>query len=210
MTDTEDRQTQALTEQLLRYAEDLQRLMENQRVLESRFDNLSHLANFDMLTGLPNRRLFLDRLAPMMNKSRRPDDSFTLIFIDLDGFKGINDKYGHHVGDRVLQTTARRLTALVRESDTVARLGGDEFVVIARSLMSDANIDSFCTKAIQALSQSFSVEGQELSVGCSLGCAEFPRHGEDDITLLTHADAAMYRAKAAGGNSYCIYSPEPS
>ena len=207
MTESDRTETQALTEQLLRYAEDLQRLMENQRVLESRFDNLSHLANFDMLTGLPNRRLFMDRLAPMMHKSRRPEDSFTLIFIDLDGFKAINDTWGHHVGDRVLQTTARRLTAMVRESDTVARLGGDEFVVIARSLVGDTDIHSFCNKAIQTLSQPFKVENQTMQVGCSLGCAEFPRHGEDEVTLLNHADAAMYRAKAAGGNSYSIYTP---
>ena len=191
---------------LLKYAEDLRVLMERQRTLESRTENLDRMAHYDLLTGLPNRQLFMERLTGMMKPSRRPEDAFTLMFIDLDGFKQINDNEGHHIGDCVLQTVARRLTASIRESDTVARLGGDEFVVIARALSGDENIAAFCAKAIGALSEPITDTGKSLLVGSSFGCAEYPRHGEDEVTLLAHADAAMYCAKAAGGNTFCVYS----
>ncbi len=206
MDKDQDASDSMLQEQLLRYAEDLQQLLARQSVLESRFEGLHQLAHYDALTGLPNRRLFLDRLAPMLTLSRRPDDSFTLIFIDLDGFKRVNDSQGHPQGDHVLQTVARRLLAAVRDSDTVARLGGDEFVIIARSLKGDENIAAFCDKAIRAIGQPMYSVGVTLVVGCSIGCAEFPRHGEDEVSLLTHADAAMYHAKAAGGNTFRIHA----
>lgn len=189
---------------LLKYAEDLRVLMERQSLLESRTERLDHMAHYDLLTGLPNRQLLMQRLSEMMTQFRRPEDSFTLLFIDLDGFKQINDQQGHQTGDCVLQTVARRLITSTRDSDTVARLGGDEFVVVARALSGDENIAAFCNKAIASLSQPMLELGHLLTVGCSFGCAEYPRHGEDEVTLLAHADAAMYEAKARGGNRYCI------
>jgi diguanylate cyclase (GGDEF)-like protein/PAS domain S-box-containing protein len=169
--------------------------------------HLSYLAHHDALTGLPNRLLFQDRIGQVIAQSRRSHEPFTLIFIDLDNFKTINDTLGHAVGDRVLQEAARRLSGALRDVDTVARLGGDEFVIIAPGLVGDAFIGRLCLKAIAVLHLPIQVIGQELSIGASFGCAEYPRHGSDDITLLQCADAAMYQAKAAGGNTYAIYAP---
>ncbi len=166
---------------------------------------LAHLAHFDTLTGLPNRLLFQERLAQMLGLSRRSGVPFTLIFIDLDKFKPINDTHGHATGDQVLKEAARRLAKAVREVDTVARLGGDEFVIIAPGLAGEGDIGDFCRKLLAALMQSMRVSENELTIGGSFGCAEYPRHGEDEATLLQHADVAMYRAKAAGGNTHVIY-----
>ncbi len=168
-------------------------------------DQLSYLAHHDALTGLPNRLLFQDRLAQTMTQAKRSSIQFTLIFIDLDSFKPINDTLGHAVGDSVLQEAANRLSGSVRECDTVARLGGDEFVILAPALIGEADIGQLCNKMIEALRQPFHCQENEIHIGGSFGCAEFPRHGEDEVLLLKNADAAMYQAKAAGGNTYAIY-----
>ena len=166
---------------------------------------LSYLAHHDSLTGLPNRLLFQDRLAQTLAQAKRSCIQFTLIFIDLDNFKPINDTLGHAVGDRVLQEAANRLSGSVRECDTVARLGGDEFVILAPGLAGDTDIGGLCRKMIDALRQPIQAQGNELSIGGSFGCAEYPNHGDDEVLLLKCADMAMYKAKAAGGNSYAIY-----
>ena len=167
--------------------------------------HLSYLAHHDALTGLPNRLLFQDRIGQSIAQSRRSNEPVTLIFIDLDHFKNINDTLGHAVGDRVLQEAARRLAGMLREVDTLARLGGDEFVIIAPGLVGDVFIGRLCSKAIDVLRQPVHVIGQALSIGGSFGCAEYPRHGTDEVTLLQCADTAMYQAKATGGNTYVIY-----
>jgi diguanylate cyclase (GGDEF)-like protein/PAS domain S-box-containing protein len=166
---------------------------------------LSYLAHHDSLTGLPNRLLFQDRLAQMLAQAKRSCIQFTLIFIDLDKFKPINDTLGHAIGDRVLQEAANRLSGSVRECDTVARLGGDEFVILAPGLAGDTDIGGLCRKMIDALRQPIQVQGNEVFIGGSFGCAEYPNHGDDEVVLLKCADVAMYAAKAAGGNSYAIY-----
>jgi diguanylate cyclase (GGDEF)-like protein/PAS domain S-box-containing protein len=166
---------------------------------------LSYLAHHDTLTGLPNRLLFQDRLAQMLAQAKRSGVQFTLIFIDLDHFKPINDTLGHAVGDHVLQEAAKRLARTVRECDTVARLGGDEFVILAPGLVGEMNIGSLCSKLIDALGQPMLIEENEIFLGGSFGCAEYPFDGEDEVALLKNADAAMYRAKAAGGNGYAIH-----
>jgi diguanylate cyclase (GGDEF)-like protein/PAS domain S-box-containing protein len=166
---------------------------------------LSYLAHHDTLTGLPNRLLFQDRLAQMLVQAKRSGIQFTLIFIDLDNFKPINDSLGHAAGDHVLQEVARRLVSTVRECDTAARLGGDEFVVLAPGLVGDTDIGILCDKLIDALSQKMLIEGNELFIGGSFGCAEYPFDGEDEVALLKNADAAMYKAKAAGGSAYVIH-----
>lgn len=165
---------------------------------------LAYLAHYDMLTGLPNRHLFQDRLTQMLVNAKRASTSFTLIFIDLDDFKAVNDTQGHHTGDRVLQEAGRRIAASLREVDTVARLGGDEFVIIAPGLSGDENIGLVCSKMIEALKKPITLDGLNMQIGGSFGCAEYPRHGDDETTLLHQADSAMYRAKASGGNSYFI------
>jgi diguanylate cyclase (GGDEF)-like protein/PAS domain S-box-containing protein len=165
----------------------------------------AYLAHYDTLTGLPNRHLFQDRLTQILASAKRSSTPFTLIFIDLDKFKEVNNTLGHHAGDRVLQEAGKRLLGAVREIDTVARLGGDEFVIIAPTLSGADNIGRVCRKAIQVLAQPIHIDGRELLISSSFGCAEYPIHGDNDETLLRNADNAMYRAKAAGGNGYFIY-----
>lgn len=169
--------------------------------------HLAYFAYHDSLTDLPNRRLLQDRLRQTLSQSRRSRQKFTLISIDLDHFKPINDTFGHAVGDSVLQEVAGRLAGAVRECDTIARVGGDEFVILAPKLCSDGDIGSFCDKLIEVLRQPIEVEGHELFIGGSFGCAEYPQHGDDETALLKYADAAMYNAKTLGGSTYVIHHP---
>lgn len=170
--------------------------------LQQAEQRLSHLAHHDTLTGLPNRLLLNDRMAQLLLQGRRTGQPFSVIFIDLDRFKAINDSCGHEIGDRVLREAACRLFAAVRETDTVARFGGDEFVILAPALGGKENIGRVCEKIIEALALPIEIEGRQLSIGGSLGCAEYPGDGEDERHLLNAADQAMYRAKQAGGNGY--------
>jgi diguanylate cyclase (GGDEF)-like protein/PAS domain S-box-containing protein len=167
---------------------------------------LVHLAHHDALTGLANRVLLEERIGQRLSQARRSDGQFTLIFIDLDKFKQINDTLGHAIGDSVLREAASRLTGAVRESDTVARLGGDEFIILATDLAGDEDIRTLCDKTIAMLCEPMQFDGHEIYIGGSLGCAEYPRHGDDAQTLMLHADQAMYHAKSAGGNVCVIYN----
>ena len=166
---------------------------------------LAYLAHYDTLTGLPNRHLFHDRLHQTIANAKRSEVPFTLIFVDLDRFKAINDQMGHHAGDRVLHEAGRRLAAAVRESDTVARIGGDEFVIIAPGLSGSDDIRRFCRNVIDQLIEPINLDDGQVSIGGSLGCAEYPRHTDDEETLLKYADIAMYQAKLAGGSVHFVY-----
>lgn len=170
---------------------------------------LAYLAHYDSLTKLPNRHLFGDRLDRAIAQARRAEQKFAVLFVDLDRFKPINDGFGHIVGDGVLKEVAARLQGGVRESDTVARLGGDEFVIIAPGLSGEAEIGRLCAKLIDAISRPLSIDSHELSVGGSFGCAVFPDHGTDGLSLLKRADDAMYRAKQVGGGCYALFGPLP-
>ena len=153
-----------------------------------RFDGvLAERAHFDSLTGLANRALFLDRLA------------HAVLFLDLDGFKAINDAHGHALGDEVLRAVARALAAAVRESDTVARLGGDEFTVLAEGIGGAEQARALVERISAAFHAPLAVAGASLAVRASIGLAVFPDDAGDPQALLAHADAAMFRAKAAGG-----------
>jgi diguanylate cyclase (GGDEF)-like protein/PAS domain S-box-containing protein len=178
---------------------DLTRLLQTEK-------RLAYLAHHDSLTGLPNRLLFQDRFKQLLTQGRRTNVPFTVIFIDLDRFKSINDTLGHEVGDKVLIEAGRRLATSVREVDTVARLGGDEFVILAPTLSGEKDINRLCTTLLAEFTRPIEAGGHTLHVGGSFGCAEYPSHGDDDITLLRHADRAMYQAKAAGGNSHVIFN----
>jgi diguanylate cyclase (GGDEF)-like protein/PAS domain S-box-containing protein len=169
---------------------------------------LAYLAHHDTLTGLPNRLLFQERLTQTISQSHRFGNLFSIIFIDLDRFKPINDTHGHEVGDHVLKEIARRLADSVREVDTVARMGGDEFVILAPGLAGKEAVEHVCHKLINAMIQPLHVAGHALQLGASLGCAEYPLDGEDEVALLRHADTSMYRAKAAGGNGFCRHAEQ--
>ncbi len=163
---------------------------------------LSQLAKFDPLTGLPNRLLFHDRLAQAVQRIDRRDHAVALIFIDLDGFKAVNDRYGHAIGDRLLVAVAGRLRRVVRRTDTVARLGGDEFTIILEGLRHADDAARVAEQALLSLREAFEIGGAVIELGASLGVA-IASHASDVPDALTHrADAAMYRAKARGGTGY--------
>lgn len=169
---------------------------------------LEHLANHDPLTGLPNRLLFIDRLSHAMQISKRSQSKSALIFIDIDGFKPVNDTHGHNVGDALLQEIAVRLQDCVRTSDTVARVGGDEFVMIIENI---ADIDAAITiaeKALLLMRKTFVFDDLECHVGASLGISIYPDDSEDLDELTQQADAAMYHAKNSGRNRISVYQSD--
>ena len=159
-------------------------------------------ANYDKLTDLPNRSLFHDRLTQTLRQSKRYDRKFALMFIDLDGFKAVNDTLGHDVGDELLIKTAKRLLGCVRDSDTVARIGGDEFTIILQSISLFENVESVAQKIIHDLSDPFKFKKNDAQIGASIGISFFPDNGDDMETLLKKADEAMYKVKKDGKNNY--------
>jgi diguanylate cyclase (GGDEF)-like protein/PAS domain S-box-containing protein len=169
---------------------------------------LAYQAHYDPVTGLPNRLLALDRLSQALVRARRTDAHVAVLFIDLDGFKKVNDTVGHALGDRLLVEAAERLTTCVRSSDTVARLGGDEFLVILPDLPQEANHQSVVQAIIDKMGRTFLIEGHEFYIGASIGMTLFPRDAALPEDLIRHADAAMYRAKSAGRNTYRVFSPD--
>jgi diguanylate cyclase (GGDEF)-like protein/PAS domain S-box-containing protein len=167
-------------------------------------------ANYDALTGLPNRALFLDRLNQAVRQSRREDKKFALMFLDLDGFKKVNDTLGHAAGDVLLQQTAARLTECMRASDTVARLAGDEFTCILWGVRSREDVAMVAAKILERLAQPFDLDGQPAEVRGSIGIAVFPDHAADGAGLLQLADEAMYAVKKAGKNNFEFVGEGPA
>jgi diguanylate cyclase (GGDEF)-like protein/PAS domain S-box-containing protein len=172
-------------------------------------ERIRFLAQHDVLTELPNRALCQQRLAEALSQARHTGEQVAVLFIDLDRFKFINDTLGHHIGDGLLRTVARRLTASVRAEDTVSRLGGDEFVVILRHVVNRDELDAMVNqRLIPALRKSAMVEGNNLTVSCSVGVAVYPQDATDQDELMRRSDAAMYEAKSAGRDTARFYSPE--
>lgn len=168
-------------------------------------EQIRYQANYDQLTGLPNRALFMDRLSRLVIESRRMKTNVGLMFIDLDGFKAVNDTLGHDAGDLLLKQTAERLNICVRESDTVARLGGDEFTVIMPLI---DNIDSTVVVAdriLNSLTEPFDLDGQQGQISASIGISMYPDQASDDKQLLHNADVAMFHAKSQGKANYQFY-----
>ncbi len=159
-------------------------------------------AYHDVLTHLPNRKLFADRLTQSISRARRSSKPLAVMFVDLDHFKSINDTLGHEAGDELLQEMALRLRANVRDDDTVARLGGDEFTIILAELRQPEDAVSVAEKIINAVEQPLTIAGTSVEVSASIGIALFPEDGSDAESLLRNADSAMYRAKEAGRNTY--------
>ncbi|MFA5493843.1 MAG: EAL domain-containing protein [Porticoccaceae bacterium] len=169
-------------------------------------EELQHQVNHDQLTGLPNRRLFLDRLEQAMKRARRLGGSLAVFFIDLDNFKLVNDFHGHQAGDQLLRTVGARLGQSTRDVDTVARLAGDEFTVIVENVDKHAQILAVADKIVECFSQPFVVDGQSLEISASIGIGVYPDDGEDVLSLLDGADVAMYKAKAQGRNGFFYLS----
>jgi len=169
---------------------------------------LEAFALTDPLTGLANRRLLAERLSMAIVHARRNTSTMAVVYLDLDGFRQINNTLGHGAGDVLLKMVAARLTATVREEDTVARLGGDEFVIILWHISSPDDVPTVVLKVIQAVTQPYVLDDQTFSVTTSAGVGIYPLHGEDADTLMKSADQAMYEAKRAGKNAYRIAGPE--
>ena len=162
---------------------------------------LASLALTDPLTGLANRRLLVDRLSMEMVHARREQCGLAVLYLDLDGFKEINNTLGHAAGDTLLKMVAARLQSTVREEDTVARLGGDEFVIVLR-LTEGVDAGQVATKVIAAVARPYLIEGNAASVTISAGIGLYPVHGEDPDALMKSADLALYEAKRSGKNDY--------
>lgn len=161
---------------------------------------------FDSLSELPNRVLFFDRLEQVISVARREQRQVAVLTMDLNGFKAVNATLGHAIGDKLIQAVADRLTNVARTSDTVARLGGDEFGQVLVTGASIAGAIRAAEKAIQALKEPFDIDGHHLATGVSIGISIFPMHGDDGITVMRHADNAMYAAKR-NVTGYSVYSP---
>lgn len=172
---------------------------------------ISFMAYHDKLTGLPNRALLFDRLAQAMSQAKRDEKSVALLFVDLDGFKSVNDQYGHEAGDAVLRMAAQRFLACVRAVDTVSRFGGDEFAIVLGGLDGPQRARGVAEKIVHAFAQGMTLsDGNECHVGASIGISIYPEHGSAMDNLLTAADHAMYESKHRGKNTYTFFKEEAS
>ena len=167
---------------------------------------LQHLVTHDTLTDLPNRFLMVDRLNQLVFRASRSSAVFAVLFLDIDGFKDVNDSYGHEFGDLLLRAMAQRLGKSVRQSDTVARLGGDEFVIILDPAQ-QIRADAVALKVLHLLSRPYTLERHRIEVTVSIGISFYPENGVDTDTLLRAADYAMYLAKREGGNRHVACLP---
>ncbi|WP_440055046.1 EAL domain-containing protein [Pseudoalteromonas sp. T1lg65] len=168
-------------------------------------EKIARLAYFDELTGLPNRRLFYDRLSMALASAHRYHQQLSVMFIDLDRFKEVNDSLGHSAGDKLLVKVSERIKAILKEGDTLARLGGDEFVVLLTEVNGMSDVVTFAEQVLEALSIPFQLGEIPVTATASLGAAIYPDDGKDTETLLKHADVAMYRSKEVGRNSFQLY-----
>jgi len=171
-------------------------------------ERLHYLANHDVLTDMPNRALFIERLKQALGRAQWRGRVAAVLFLDIDRFKLVNDTLGHESGDRLLQAIALRLSASVRGGDTVARFGGDEFAVFLDDVASPNDVVPIASKILEALTPPLAIDGRDLFVTASMGICFFPYDGQDVPTLLKNADVAMYRAKQQGGNRYQFYQAE--
>jgi diguanylate cyclase (GGDEF)-like protein/PAS domain S-box-containing protein len=172
-------------------------------------EKIKHMATHDGLTDLPSMRLAREHLSMAMNRARRYNNLAAVMFVDLDGFKAINDGFGHDSGDEVLRETAKRLCAAVRKTDTVARVGGDEFLLVVTELRSQENAANIAEKVLRFVSQPVMCKNRIATVGASVGIALFPRDAESMDDLIRLADHAMYKVKNAGRNGYAFVRSVP-
>jgi diguanylate cyclase (GGDEF)-like protein/hemerythrin-like metal-binding protein len=177
---------------------------DNQSALDQ--EHIAHMANYDELTDLPNRALFYDRLKQAMTLAKRNRSNLSLMFMDLDGFKNVNDTLGHLAGDELLKKVAERLSRCVRESDTVGRIGGDEFAIIFNDAETLEQVSTLAAKLIETIHYPFDLQGQEASIGISIGISCYSDVSATPDDLLNNADIAMYESKKNGKNRYTFYS----
>ena len=168
---------------------------------------IHRLAYFDHLTGLANRSYYQERMEDIIKSAQQRKSQFAFMFIDLDGFKGINDNFGHHIGDQFLQEIAQRLKLVAREIDFIVRLGGDEFCIIVNNITDEASVSEVAKRCLQKINQPLMLSKNQLKPKASIGIALFPKDGQTEPELLKAADVAMYMAKQTGKQRYVFYSP---
>ena len=171
-------------------------------------ERLYYLAHYDILTGLPNRMLFYDRLRQAISRAKREKHPVAVMFLDLDGFKEVNDNLGHNAGDMLLQQVADRLTSILRESDSISRFGGDEFTLVLPDLDREDNLPQIAEKIIEIVARPYQLGEHEARVTTSIGISIYPEDGVEADELITHADIAMYATKKSGKNGYRFYLAE--
>jgi diguanylate cyclase (GGDEF)-like protein/PAS domain S-box-containing protein len=196
-------------QQLARLHAELQAISSGlEESVRQRTARLAYQAQHDHLTGLPNRALFEERLTHALLHAQRYDRQLAVIFLDLDGFKDVNDGYGHQAGDRLLQQVAHRLRAGLRRTDTIARFGGDEFVVLLPEIQEADDACEVAAALLSTMVEPFVVRGTPRLLTASAGVSIYPRDARDAADLQRHADAAMYRAKDEGGNGFAVYGDD--
>lgn len=168
-------------------------------------ERLYHLAHYDSLCDLPNRMLFYDRLRQAISRSKRSEQRIAVMFMDLDGFKKINDKFGHCVGDELLQQVSKRIVGMLRETDTIARVGGDEFTFIINDIDSLTSINTIATKVLATIKEPYSLHGNTFNISASIGVSLLADNSDDIGLIVKQADIAMYKAKKLGGNKFVFY-----
>lgn len=179
-------------------------LMRMMKLMHESEQSLHHIASHDALTGLPNRRLMMEHIDQAMQRCKRNQKSMALLFLDLNGFKPVNDQHGHKAGDEVLKQVAQRLSVAMRASDRVARFGGDEFVVLAEDIQDKEDVCGIVAKVDDAIFRPFTLsEGVGVTISTSIGVAIYPRDADDMESLLRLADTAMYEAKNSASNCFC-------
>jgi diguanylate cyclase (GGDEF)-like protein len=188
-----------------RFATDNAKLADS---LQAANDQLRYLALYDSLTGLPNRTLLGDRLQLAASHSDRNKKFFALLFLDLDEFKPVNDKYGHDIGDALLKAVAQRLLNCVRKEDTVSRTGGDEFIIVLYEIRAPEDAALVSRKLLNELAKPFVIEQYELTIMGSIGISVYPNDSQNLMMLKANADVAMYNAKRKGANNFCYFTPE--
>jgi len=166
---------------------------------------LYHLAHYDSLCNLPNRMLFYDRLRQSLSRAKRHKQKIAVMFLDLDGFKHVNDNFGHGVGDLLLQQVSQRVTSVLRESDTLARIGGDEFTIIINDIDKAESLDNIARKILNVIAEDYFINQHQFTVSASIGISLFPDNSENIDTLVKNADTAMYRAKKDGKNRFDFF-----
>lgn len=176
--------------------------------VKSHVGELTRTSQRDALTDTPNRTLMLDRISRSISYARRHHRQLALIFLDLDHFKQINDNMGHQTGDDVLKLVTRRLSSVLRDSDTISRHGGDEFLILLSAIDSDEAVAAIATKILQALAAPVIFVDKPVQIRASLGIAFYPAHGTEAQMLIQAADDAMYQSKRRGGSCFSIYSAD--
>jgi diguanylate cyclase (GGDEF)-like protein/PAS domain S-box-containing protein len=176
--------------------------------IRSADNKLKQLAFHDQLTNLPNRTLFIDRLEQLISQSEHAQQELGVMFLDLDGFKAVNDTYGHDTGDVLLKLVAQKIQSMISQYDTVARLGGDEFVILLDLKNSTELIDDICNRIIQLINEPIEIFNQKIQVGASIGISIYPHDGKTKFQLMKNADSAMYRSKTLGKNTFSFFNPK--